>query len=405
MSDHVVSRLTRRRFLRRASVLGSAAVGGLLLSCSSPQSATPPAPTSPPKPAEKSAAPTAAPAVAPVPTSAAASTSAPAATAPKPAAPGAVTFPQELVEAATREGQVVVYSARPSDLEKSVKETFEQRFPGITMETFREGGERVAQKYELELRAGQHLVDAQHQADLTIALDYADRDLLMDYMPQNAADIPARWKRDKERFLSVVLQIIPIGHNLNAVKAEDAPKTWKDLDDPKWHGKLTLASPQYSGSALANIAAWRELYGWEYIEALGKLQPQQAQGYGDTENLIISGERPVGVLLSHRASSQLQRGQQLGIVWPEDGAIVVEPPIFAMARAPHPNAAKLYLEWTASDEGAAVFTNFGSYSTRPGAPVPAKLPPLDSLKLKTVDWDYVVKNRDELKDRWTRVMG
>ena len=132
-----------------------------------------------------------------------------------------------------------------------------------------------------------------------------------------------------------------IAYNTNLVKPEDAPKSFADLLDPKWAGKMVKAHPAYSGTIMtATFQMVREL-GWEYLEKLSKQRVMQVQSSTDPPKKLSLGERAVmadgneyGVVLLKEA------GQPVEPVYPAEGTPTISGPTAIFATAPHPECRK-----------------------------------------------------------------
>ncbi len=150
-----------------------------------------------------------------------------------------------------------------------------------------------------------------------------------------------------------------IAYNTNLVKPEDAPKSFADLLDPKWAGKMVKGHPAYSGTIMtATFQIVREL-GWEYFEKLSKQRVMQVQSSTDPPKKLSLGERAVmadgneyGVVLLKEA------GQPVEPVYPTEGTPTISGPTGIFATAPHPNAAKLFQAWLHTRETQQFFIDF-----------------------------------------------
>jgi len=80
-----------------------------------------------------------------------------------------------------------------------------------------------------------------------------------------------------------------------AIPADQAPREWDDLLDPKWRGKLVTAHPGYSGVIATHVLALVHLHGWDYFKALAQNKPMLVQSAVDPSGVVASGERPVAV--------------------------------------------------------------------------------------------------------------
>jgi iron(III) transport system substrate-binding protein len=84
-----------------------------------------------------------------------------------------------------------------------------------------------------------------------------------------------------------------IGYNTTLVKAEDAPRSYADLLDPKWQGKIVKAHPGYSGAILTTTFLLARDLGWPYLEKLAQQKVMQVQSAADPPKKILLGERAI----------------------------------------------------------------------------------------------------------------
>jgi iron(III) transport system substrate-binding protein len=128
------------------------------------------------------------------------------------------------------------------------------------------------------------------------------------------------------------------------------PKSWTDLLDPKWTNKIALGHPAYSGFAGNWAAQIFKLYGKQYFERIEKLQPLVSRSLLDATNLLASGERLVtGSPVAPNLESA-DRGNPIAVQYPTDGAFLVSTPSGILKNAPHPNAARLFMEFLLGPE-------------------------------------------------------
>lgn len=185
---------------------------------------------------------------------------------------------------------------------------------------------------------------------------------------------------------------------------DQVPTSYKDLADARWKGKLVWASPNYGSPQLATVKALVEIGGWALIEALGKNQPMVVRAYPEAENAVASGERLVGSDSSNRASNALRRGEPLALIYPKEGVIAVPAVTMIMKDAKHPNAAKLFQEFSFSEEAQRVYVKLGAHAVRQGLGAPPQLKPTEEIKFYHINWQELLDSRDEMARRWTQMV-
>ena len=181
-------------------------------------------------------------------------------------------------------------------------------------------------------------------------------------MPEDVAKFyPAEHKDPDGLFASFRVGLSVIGYNTNLVKAEDAPKSFADLLDPKWSGKMVKAHPGYSGNVMsATFQITRDL-GWEYLEKLAKQKIMQVQSSTDPPKKLALGERAVMVDGNEYNALQLKEaGQPVEIVYPTEGTPMAVGPNAIFKNAPNPNAARLFQSFMFTPECQQLVIDVGA---------------------------------------------
>ena len=158
---------------------------------------------------------------------------------------------QQLIEAAKKEGKVVWYTSVDLPLAEKIAKSFEAKFPGVAVRVERTGAERVFQRIGQEYGSNIHAVDVANSSDAAHFIVWKGQGLLEAYVPEDVAKVyPAEHKDPDGMFASFRVWVSIIAYNTNLVKKEDAPKSFADLLDPKWKGKIVKAHPGYSLSLI-----------------------------------------------------------------------------------------------------------------------------------------------------------
>jgi iron(III) transport system substrate-binding protein len=196
-----------------------------------------------------------------------------------------------------------------------------------------------------------------------------------------------------------------IGYNSNLVKREDAPKSYADLLDPKWQGKIVKAHPGYSGAILtATFVLARDL-GWSYFEKLAQQKVLQVQSAADPPKKLLLGERAVMADGNDYNLLLLKdQGQPVEVVYATEGSPLIIVPSGVFRSAPNPNAARLFQSFFFSAEGQQLLVDSFAHRSfhalvkeKPGHP------PLSSLKLLKSDPAAVLAQGEEIKARYAKI--
>ncbi len=210
------------------------------------------------------------------------------------AAPPATAVTPHLIEAAKKEGKVVCYTSIDLPVAERVAKAFEAKYPGIAVRVERTGAERVFQRIGQEYASRIHAVDVVNSSDAAHFIVWKRDGMLAPYVPEDVAKhYPAEHKDPDGMFATFRAWVCVIGYNTNLVKAEDAPKSFADLLDPKWTGKIVKAHPGYSGTIMTATYQMSRDLGWEYFEKLAKQRVMQVQSSADPPKKLALGERAV----------------------------------------------------------------------------------------------------------------
>jgi iron(III) transport system substrate-binding protein len=203
------------------------------------------------------------------------------------------------------------------------------------------------------------------------------------------------------------ITLYDVGYNTSMLKPEEVPTSWKELGDPRYRGKLVVAHPSYSGTAVTYIQALLGLYGWDYFRAIAATDPLIVQSTIDVTSKVVGGERAIGAGSNDYSNyAQFKRGQPIKILQPSEGVPFILSPQAIARTAPHPNAARLFHDYSLSKEAQALLVNEGGlYSVREDVPLPDDRTPLSDLKILFPDPRETVKNRPDILRQFTEIFG
>jgi iron(III) transport system substrate-binding protein len=234
-----------------------------------------------------------------------------------------------------------------------------------------------------------------------------EKKLLMKYTPAGVDAFPAGFKDKDGYYYGLRATVNVIAYNTKLVSANEVPKTWKDLLDPKWRGKLVTAHPGYSGVIATHVLALVHLHGWDYFKQLAQNKLMLVQSAVDPAGVVASGERLVAVNGGDYYYYQMKKkGNPIEVVYPKEGVPLVVSPTAIASFAPHPNAAKLFTDFTFSRELQQVMADSeGLYTGHPEVKYPTDKPKLSELKLLTVNPEELEKRNEEIKNRFIEFFG
>jgi len=264
---------------------------------------------------------------------------------------------------AKEEGRVLLYTSLAAVDTKAFSSAFEKANPGVKLEIYRASGTTILQKILTESRAGANLVDAV-MTEGTVLHALKDKNLLGKFDSPERKAFDARFK-DKEGYWTDVYPTVhTIPYNTKLVAQKDLPKHYTDLLDPKWKGKLGA-----NRNSFMFLAAMLDLYGKEkgedFLRKLSQQNPAVRDGGTLTATLVGAGEIPMAFFVyANNVENVKESGSPVDWVRIEDPLYAEPHPIGVMARASHPNAARLVVEFAISKEGQQLISKLGKVPGR-----------------------------------------
>ncbi len=324
------------------------------------------------------------------------------------AAPEATAITPALIEAAKKEGKVVYYTSIDLPLAEKIAKSFEAKFPGLSVRVERTGAERVFQRIGQEYASRIYGVDVVNSSDAAHFIVWKRDGVLAPFVPEEVAKhYPADHRDGDGMFASFRVSLSAVGYNTDLVKAEDAPRSFGDLLDPRWTGRIVKAHPSYSGTIMtATFQIVREL-GWSYLERLAKQKVMQVQSATDPPKKLALGERAVMADGGEYNLFQLKEaGRPVELVYPTEGIPTVVGPNAVFRNAPNPNAARLFQCYCFSAECQQLIVDLGGLrSMHPQVKEKPGRKPLREIKTMKEDAAGVEKMSEEIKARYSKLFG
>ncbi|WJR78694.1 extracellular solute-binding protein [Bradyrhizobium sp. NP1] len=321
-------------------------------------------------------------------------------------APPPVAITPELVEAAKKEGRVVLYSAMDLPIGEKLGKAFEAAYPGVAVQIERAGSERLFQRIAQEFASDIHAADVVNSADASHFIPWKKSGWLAPFVPEDVAKFFADNYRDADgMFATTRIWLSSIAYNTSLVKPEEAPKSFADLLDPKWAGKMVKGHPAYSGTIMTATFQTIRALGWGYYEKLAKQRVMQVQSSTDPPKKLALGER--GVMADGNEYNVVllkEAGQPVEPVYPTEGTPTVSGPTGVFASAPHPSAARLLQAWLHTRETQQFLTDFtAQYSVHAQVTSKPGRRKLSDIKLMQEDPAGVEAAAEEIKARYAKL--
>jgi iron(III) transport system substrate-binding protein len=268
---------------------------------------------------------------------------------------------QAVLEAgAKKEGSILIFTTGTQT--QPIMDAFSAKYPFIRVEVFRSETADLVRKMVEEYKAGRYTVDC---PDLSIEGLFHLRDLghLQPFFSPELAAMRAEAIEPKKLWANDYESYIGLGYNTKLIPEAEAPKTYDNLLDSKWKGKMAVgANVQSFGNFTGAIVLDK---GEDFVRKLGQQQFRVFEMTGRAvANLVVSGEVPLSpsIYNSHMANSQ---DQGANVAWRALGGVFVQSGAISIAaKAPHPHATMLFIDFNLSREGQSMRQKLGYASAR-----------------------------------------
>src|ERR1700730_13630785 len=322
------------------------------------------------------------------------------------AAPPASTVTPALIEAARKEGKVVWYTSLDLPAAERVARAFEAKYSGVAVRVERSGAERVFQRIGQEYASRIHAVDVVQSSDASHFIVWKRDGILEPYVPEDVAKYyPEEHKDPDGMFASFRVWLSVMGYNTDVVKAAEAPKSFADLLDPKWKGKIVKAHPGYSGTIMTATFQMQRDLGWSWFEQLAKQNIMQVQSSADPPKKLDLGARAVMADGTEYNILQMKEaGRPVEPVYASEGSPLIIGPNGIFKNSPNPNAAKLFQSFCFSREAQQLIIDVGGLrSVHPQTQEKPGRKPFKDIKTMKDDAAAVEKEGDTIKAHYTKL--
>jgi len=285
---------------------------------------------------------------------------------------------QKLVEGAKKEGELNIYTSAQQDDMGALASAFEKKY-GIKVSIWRASSEKVLQRAIQEARGGKHTMDVAETNGPELEAMSREKILTAVKSP-HLADLIAPAIRPHGEWVGTRLNVFVQAYNTKAIKKEELPKTWEDLANPKWKGKLGIEQEDsdWLAGQFTELGEARAAKVFKDIVATNGVSVRK--GHTLLTQLVQSGEIPLALTVYNYKAEQL-KNKGAPIDWFTIGPAIARPNGVAVAaKAPHPHAAVLFYDFEISEEGQKILAG------RDFVPTSKKVDtPLNKIPMKFVD--------------------
>jgi iron(III) transport system substrate-binding protein len=319
---------------------------------------------------------------------------------------GSAAWADEVMDMAKKEGKVLWYSSLSLPIAQELCNAYNAKNTGVECVLHRSGSGKLYNRWRNEAKSNIYEADVLHTSNIGHFVSLRKAKAIIQYAPKGVDKYNSAFVEKDHYWIVLRASVYAPAYNTTKVSEADAPKTWKDLLDPKWKGKTVHAHPAYSGFVSVGLAGLIKTYGWEFVDKMAAEKPRIVQSAVDTTAFVVRGEALVaagGALYNHFGA--IKKGEPIKAFFPPEGVPFIASAQAIFAKAPHPNAAKVFSDWLFSLEAQQRLANRGLYSGHPGVKYPEGLTPLSEIKLIVVSPEESVEMRDPINKRFRAMFG
>ncbi|MBM2805716.1 MAG: Extracellular solute-binding protein [Deltaproteobacteria bacterium] len=309
----------------------------------------------------------------------------------------------KLIEGAKKEGRLVLYTGMETEEAGIFTKEFTKKYPFVKTDVFRSAGEKVQARFIVEHRANTHLADV-FQTSIVQVYQLKNLGMLAKYISEEATAFPEGF-RDPLGHWTTFYQIpYVIGYNTRQVAAKDVPGSYEDLLHPKWKGLISLETEEYQWFYQVLQIMGRDK-GLEFMKKFAAQNLQMRKGHTLLAQLVAAGESAIAtVVYSNRVERMKATGAPIEWVRFKGPTITVINAISIPDKAPHPNAARLFVNFALSKEGQGLLR---AQRRVPGRPDVSPDPPslTQGLKLYPARPEGMIENYNDTVARFDEIFN
>jgi len=309
-----------------------------------------------------------------------------------------------LYDAAKKEGEFTLYGTIPTESMRITLDQFEKE-TGISYDYIRLPTAKMYDRVLAEHGANKLAADYVGLTDLPLFKQWIDMGILASFKPLSFDALPAELKDPDGRWYYTVRPITAMAVNTENVAEKDYPKSWTDLFDPKWKGKIGMPSMDAGGSALTLYAFLRLHVAPDAWQRLAANEPRIYATAAPTVADLVRGRTSIGISGASAYIREIENKAPVKVIFPKEGLAAFGEIGNVTATARHPNAAKLYMSYILNKAGSSMVSKQGSYGTNPAAPPPSQggltfPPPNQVWTIKVADWE---KYQESFPREWKEI--
>ena len=309
----------------------------------------------------------------------------------------------EVKPAAKPATRLTVYTSVYNGMVKEMaKPVVAQQLKDVKVDWHTAGSESVKAKLLDEMKRGKAEADLVMISDPDFYLQLKKDGKLLNYKSPEAAELAEPVDSDGA-YTPIRISAMVIAVNNDKIK--DPPKSWKDLLDPKFKGKVAMPNPKVAATALATVAAVTDKYGWEYWQKL-KANGVVVSPTMEMREKFGRGEYPITITMEEDVLKQKAQGVRATVIYPEEGSVIVPGYICILKDTQNPEGARKLVDWWLSRDGQLAMSLGYMHPVKFGVKEPAGAQSLIDLKIHSlpVNWSKLAVEEKQVKEKFAEIM-
>ncbi|GIO24657.1 ABC transporter substrate-binding protein [Oceanobacillus sp. J11TS1] len=304
-------------------------------------------------------------------------------------------------------GSITLYSPETPDLTKELADKFEE-IHGDKVNVDYAGTNVLVNQMIAE--KGNPQADVWYGGGGILPFEAAvDKDIITQYIPEAAEDWEVtengiKMKHQDDYYVGTEIFVLGFAYNTALVSEEEAPKTWEDLLDPKWEGKIQFPNPAASGTSTLMVLSYMmqhgEEEGWEYFQKLtDQANSMPDSGSGPTKGVAM-GEAEIAIGFDFMAYELKENGEDVDFIIPDETPVLVNP-VTLVKDGPNPEGGKKFMDFMLSDEAQEILASWNHIPINPE--IESQTPiSLENVQEHAIDLDidWVNENYDRIRNEW-----
>lgn len=269
---------------------------------------------------------------------------------------------QQVIAGAKTEGEVSFYGSMSIPVATPMIERFEKKYPFIKVKHYRGGSDRILNKILTEAKTGSTLHDIVQMR--AVPLEVLKSRGLLEKFDYSQKDQYSKGYFDPEGFwIATDINTVVIIYNRDLVPSDKVPRDWEDLLKPEWKGKITMDHDDYEWYANM-LAHWGRGKGLRYMQRLASQDIALKRSHNIVRQMVSAGEFPLGITYAPSTAELIQKGAPLDWVHTTRPIVGLTFAIGMAKKAPHPNAAKVFINYVLSKENQEFLATKGRIPVR-----------------------------------------